>query len=175
MPESNGRLIKPADFAQLLSAFGPHLVCWKVGLFCGSMVYFEMGARQKKRLRTGDEIERGDAHLVLDGYNWAIRDGAWTLATSPTVTRELAETVLAERFIGQRLVEVEFSEQFLSGSKQVRVAIVFADAPTIEIWAVPEEKEYVDDELFSLRLPNGQWVVGGADCRLMVSDGEARN
>jgi hypothetical protein len=175
MADRNGRPIEPADFAQLLSAFGPHLACWKVGLYYGSMVYFAMGGRQKKRFRNGNEIEVGEANLTLNGYNWAIRDGGWTLATSPTVTRELAETLLAERFIGQRLVKVEFSEQSLSSGKQVRVAIIFADAPTIEIWTIPEEEEYIDDDLFSLRLPNVQWITGWADRCLTVFDGEARH
>jgi hypothetical protein len=173
MADPKGRPIEPADFARLLSAFGPHLVCWEVGLYYGSMVYFEMGGRRKERLRPGDEIEKGDASLVLDGYNWAIRDGAQTLATSPTVTREFAETVLAERFIGQRLVEVKLSSFFRAANRCVLPSFLRMRPQSRS--GPSREKEYVDDELFSLRLPNGQWVVGGADCRLTVSDGEARN
>lgn len=60
-----------ATLATLLSKVTP-LICWKVGLCYGSMLYFDMNDRlTAKRLKGGEYIYRSGT-LHLDGNNWSI-------------------------------------------------------------------------------------------------------
>lgn len=147
--------IREAELRALIEAFAPHLVCWKTGLYYGSMVYFELGDKVEVAVR-GESKLIGSANVSLDCDDWRIRASGKEIANSLTITRERAEGELFSHFVDQRLVDVRTSE------KALELLIAFTGDLEITLRA-NRDPEAGDDELAALRLPNGYVVSCNVD------------
>lgn len=159
--------ITEATLTNLLERYSP-FKCWKVGLYYGSMVYFEFGDVIKEEMSDGTSNEIGTSTLILNGDDWKIWDNDIVIAKSETVTRGFAETALSDKFIGQNLKKIELDR----GTK--KVVITFSECRRIDICTNLETDEtfHEDDSIFSLTLPNGDILFLNMEGNLMVGSGE---
>lgn len=147
-----------------LAELAPHLTCWKLGLYYGSVVYMEMGDKVPTLTYRGEPDVKGAANLALLADYWVIRHHEQKLAQADTITREYAETFLAPKFIGQRPRYVEVADQALLAS------IHFTGDLAIDLWLSRQDPLQEDDELFNLFLPDGRIVIYDVDHKLHLSE-----
>jgi hypothetical protein len=147
--------LEEAELRTLIEALAPHLVCWKTGLYYGSMVYFQLGDKVEVEVR-GEPKLVGSANVSLDCDDWKIRARGTEIASSPTITRERAEEDLSRHFVGQRLVDVRASDRDLE--------LLIAFTGDLEIILRPsQDPEAGDNELAAIRLSNGYIVACNLD------------
>ena len=89
----------------LINQFTP-LVCWKVGLIYGSMLYFDINDRIEHIDKKGHKYTYGSARLYLDGDNWSIYHNGIKVIDSSSVNRTIAESILHQKFFGQELTKI---------------------------------------------------------------------
>jgi hypothetical protein len=78
------------DAERLISPFKQDMVVWKVGLYYGSLLYFEMGQKHLTRRHT----ERGEFSLTLECDEWYLQQNNIELCNSVTIDRTFVEGVL---------------------------------------------------------------------------------
>lgn len=116
------------------------------------MVYFEMGDKLEETMLDGSLNIIGSATLSLDGDNWCIHDHGVEIARSERISRDIAESDLANKFIGKALSKIKLDKNRTS------VSVHFSDG--MEIHICPDDKpisqmdEY--DDIVTLILPNGE-------------------
>lgn len=159
------RSIDEKVLSDLLRQFSP-LLCWKVGLFYGSMVYFEMGDKLEER-RLGGSIDIvGSATLTLLGDNWWIHDHGKEIARSIDISRDVVESDLADKFIGKTLSEIRLDEiekvVFISFSQDMDIRVDPSDTPLSKM----DDR----DDSMTLDLPNGEIVYYHPAKELRIAD-----
>ena len=137
------------SLTSLLNEFTP-LICWKVGLTYGSMLYFDMNDKLVEKRLKGGEYIYGSATLHLDGDNWGIYHHGTKVIDSPSVNRTIAESTLHQKFVGQHVVKIIPPAQ----PKLKRLSIIFSD--NLEI--VVRQKKNIERDLVVLFLPDGSIV-----------------
>jgi hypothetical protein len=135
-----------AVLTDLLSQFAP-LTCWKVGLIYGSMLYFDMNDRIVEKRKKGGFYIYGSATLHLDGNNWNIYHHGIKIANSYYINRDIAESSLHQKFVGQRLLKIIPPIQ----PKVKRLTIVFSD----ELEIMVRQGKNIEYNLVKLYLPDG--------------------
>ena len=155
------QLIDETELEEILEPFRP-LVCWRVGLSYGSMVYFRMGDKIESRLLDGTPIQIGSAEFTLWGDHWTITAEDREIANSHTIIRDFAETVLNRQFVGQEFLSVVchradycFTIAF-SGGLEIRGS--YADEKDEQMNLVP--LFLPDGTIIALSKANGLYVSG---------------
>lgn len=154
------RPISEAELDKMLAPFRP-LICWKVGLVLGSMVYFELGDKVEAQLLDGTPVKIGSATITLWGDNWKVMTQDHEITNSSKIDREFAETVLAENFVGCEFLTMSCSRGELS------YQVVFSKDLEVRGWC--EEDREDQTNLTPLFLPDGTIISLTMDRGLFVS------
>jgi hypothetical protein len=90
-------------FDKLIAPLRSEMVIWKVGLYYGSKLYFEMGNRC-----IDSKINRdvGTISLTLEADDWQLIRADRELCNASTVSRELVENSLNDQIVGATLGNV---------------------------------------------------------------------
>jgi len=151
-----------AVLTDLLSQFVP-LTCWKVGLTYGSMLYFDMNDRIVEKRTKGGFYIYGSATLHLDGNNWNIYHHGTKIADSYSINRDIAESSLYQKFVGQCLLKIIPPIQ----PKVKRLTIVFSDGLEIMV----RQGKNIEYDLVQLFLPDGNLLCWDYSKELYVREG----
>ncbi len=98
--------------------------CWRVGLYLGSMLYFDFGEKTPGRTSRGDELVLGEVTIgVRDVYWTASKDGV-VLSDSDVASRKDVDGLSAE-FLGVTFADLNSTKQALrfSFSKGIDLTI----------------------------------------------------
>lgn len=144
MDDDHRRKITEKELREILARYSSDLKCWKVGLYYGSTIYFEMGKEDLKKVGRSGLKQVGSVTLDLDGYRWTISQDGTDITDNNLITRELAETVLTEKFSGQTLDSVEITQNLNL------IQFHFSNDLKIKIQE-NIDSDYIDEELFTLK------------------------
>lgn len=133
------------EVSELIQQFAP-LICWKVGLHYGSMIYFEMKERTKQKMLDGTEKEVGSCRLSISADNWQIHQENEKIITCNSIKREFAENELREKFVGERMNGIKFFSE--------KMLLISFTSNLIIALGVNGQREEKDD-LFRLFFPDG--------------------
>jgi hypothetical protein len=133
---------------KILMPLKERMTIWKVGLYYGSMVYFEMG--EKKLSKKNEEI--GEFNLTLNCDEWYLRKNNVKVCDSFTITREFAENNLGHMMFGEKFDDFDIDIQ----SKIT--TIYFKESYQINLFHdnTIEMDQY--HTLFSLRLQKEKYI-----------------
>ncbi len=148
MPEEQP--IDETELEAILTPFRP-LVCWRVGLAYGSLVYFRMGERIESHLLDGRPIQIGSAEFTLWGDHWTILEEDRQIANSQTITRDFTETVLSRHFVGREFLSVACDRA------SFRFTVAFSG--NLEVSGSYQDEKDEQQDLATLFLPDGTIIA----------------
>ncbi len=148
---------------ELIDEFPP-LKCWKVGLSYGSVIYFDMGEKLRESALDGSDRYVGSSALWLYGYHWTIYHDDIEVMTADRVSRKFTESVLARKFIGQRLTGVTIDEEMCS------ISVIFSGDLRTVVWRDDDDDFEDEYDLITLFLPDGRIICFNAAHGLHLSD-----
>jgi len=151
------------ELAELIEQFPP-LDCWKVGLAYGSAVYFDMGERLRESALDGSYRYVGSSELWLYGYHWTIYHDDFKVMTADRVSQKFTESVIAPKFIGQRLTGMAVDEERCS------ISVIFSGGLRTVVWREDDDELTDEYALIVLFLPDGRIICFNASHGLHVSD-----
>ena len=144
------------------------MVIWKVGLYYGSALYFEMGKKcldYRLNKKEGDEI--GEFNLKLEANEWYCEGNNHELCNSSNITREFAETSLNNMLIGKK-----FEEYIIDIPNNV-TTLYFEDNYQIKLFHEENDPRNNFDYIFSLFIPKKIIALKqGFNPKLEIEDGE---
>ena len=137
------------EINSILDKYAPYK-CWKMGLYYGSTIYFDFNDRVKKQYLKGGEYEVGSTSLCINAYEWCFEQNNQLIIDSYEVNRNLVEFNLSDRVSGQFLDTILLYKN--------KLEITFSGSFKIRCPIPNDEEMELDDDYFSLVLPDGRFV-----------------
>lgn len=145
--------ITKEHFNAILSPLKKEMRVWKIGIYYGSLLYFEMGKKHIDYMinkTKGDKI--GEFSLTFECDDWHLDNNDREICNSETINRDFAETSLNEM-----MKDVRFEDVIIDIPN--KMTTIYFDK-SYKIRLMHDNTEVLDDyhSLFSLYLP-GETIV----------------
>ena len=144
------KIVTVEDLNQMIVDLGP-LLCWRVGLSYGSMIYFEMGDKMEEKALDGSIRTIGSSSLSLQGDEWSIFENSDEIISSKEISRDFAESILASKFVNQHLLKFQLD------TRECKLRISYSENLEL-VLSYKDVSDGTEDEI-NFFLPNGQIVA----------------
>lgn len=144
------KIITADELNQMIEVLGP-LLCWRVGLSYGSMIYFEMGDKVEEKALDGSIRTIGSSSLSLLEDEWSICENGGEIISWQEISRNFVESTLDNKFVNKRLLGFQLD------SREGKLHVCYSGKLEL-VLSFPNTSDETED-VINLFLPNGQIVA----------------
>lgn len=144
MVKGGNHILTKDNFDEIVAPYRDDMIVQRAGLIHGSLLFLKMGKDAKS-------LNLHRLQLTIEALNWSLQAHNSEITNSVAVTREIAESIVAEMMIGAL-----FQDFHIDGDKRT-VTLKFGTETSFILSYNNSSEGY--DRLFSLYLPNRQSIV----------------